>query len=292
MKITQDYLHPTPRDDRDFSLGAITMLPPLSEIPDNFMLGGIVIKDQRNTDFCTQFACCGAREQQEGVKLSPEWAFAKTKERTGDVDTYGASLRDAVDIHVKIGAVEAKDVPFSVETKDSKFLRRIQNYPKDLEKKAFVHLAQSYVLPEGQYDAFDNIRASLWKYREENRAVVMGCKFGWDSDDVILKAGVRGGGGHAMRYVGAKKMKGVQYLAIAQSYGEDAGEKGIHYMCREDVNYYYEQYKAYMFIDMSPEQIRYMIESGITDRDSFIIALYKRVVFLLQQLLIVKKNQK
>ena len=145
MKITQDYLRETPPDERDFSLGAITKLPELSEIPDDFMLDGIEIKDQKSTDFCTQFACCGMSQLQEGVSLSPEWSFARTKQITGDVNGYGEDLRTAVATHVKVGAVEAKDVPFSVRTKSSEFLRRIENYPPELEKKAFVHMKQSYV---------------------------------------------------------------------------------------------------------------------------------------------------
>lgn len=293
MKITKDYLLPTIADDRDFSLSAITKLPSLSEIPDDFMLEGIDIKDQKQTDFCTQFALCGMSELQEGVRLSPEWSFAKTKELNGDVDGDGESIRTALSTHVKVGANEAKDVPFNVDNRDSYFLRRIENYPKELEKKAFVHMKKSYVLVDGQYDHFDNIRATLWKYKKngENRGVVMGCKFGWDSDDVILESGVRGGGGHCMWYGGSKKIKGVQYLALVQSYGRGAGQNGIHYMSREDVNHFYEQYKAYTFIDLPPEQVRYMIENGITDRDNWIIQMYKTVVTLLQQLLDLKKNK-
>lgn len=294
MKITRDSLRPTPPDDRDFSLGAITTLPPLSEIPDDFMLDGIEIKDQRGTDFCTQFAACGVSGLQEGVSLSPEWSFAKTKELAGDIDGYGEDLRTAVATHVKVGAVEAKDVPFSVRTKSSKFLRRIENYPPELEKKAFIHMKKSYVLPEGPYDAFDNIRASLWKYKKngENRGVAMGCKFRWDSKDVILGEGDGNvGGGHAMYYGGARKIKGTQYLALVQSYGEDAGENGIHYMSRKDVNYFYEKYKAFMFIDLTPEEVRYMIDNGITDRDNWIIQLYKAIVTLLTaQLKLLKKK--
>lgn len=290
MKLHNSGLLPTPPDDRDFKLGAITTLPPLSDIPDNFMLDGIEIKDQKHTDFCTQFAACGMSELQEGVRLSPEWSFARTKAITGDVDGDGENIRTAIATHVKIGANEAKDVPFSVKNKSRDFLARIENYPPELEKKAFKHMKQSYVKVEGQYDAFDDIRATLWKYREERRGVIMGCKFGWDSDDKILATIPLDGGGHCMYYCGAKKIDGTQYLVLAQSYGKDAGDNGYHYMSREVVNHFYDKYGAYMFIDLTPEQVRYMIENGITDRDNWIIQLYKSIITLLQQLITLKKK--
>ena len=292
MKIKNSGLLPTPYDERDLTLGAITELPKLTELPSNFILDGIEIKNQGKTDFCTQFAACGMSELQEGVSLSPEWCFAKTKELNGGVDSYGQDLRQALDTHRKIGAVEAKDVPYSVATKDKDFLRRIENYPRELAMGAIQHMKQSYLKVTGPYDAFDNIRATVWKYRAEKRGVAMGCIFGWDTDDVILDTVPTSGGGHAMYYAGWKTIKGEEYLVLVNSYGKNAGENGIHYVSRDVVNHFEAQYGAYMFSDLTPEQVRYMIENGITDRDNWIIQLYKSIITLLQQLLLLKKKQK
>lgn len=289
MKITHHALKLTPVDKRDFSLGAITTLPELVTLPKSFMLDGIRIKNQRDTDFCTQFSSCGASELQEGVELSPEWTFAKTKQLNNDLDSYGEDLRTAMATHTKVGAVEAKDVPFSVNDKDPAYLRHIENYPQGLEKKAVEHMKNSYLKVTGPYDAFDNIRATLFKYREERRAVVMGCIFGWDTNDVVFDTVVKEGGGHAMYFAGWKYIKNKLYLAVVNSYGKEAGENGIHYMSREVVNYYESLYGTYMFSDLTKEDVQYMIQNGITDRDNWIIQLYKSVITLLKQMMTKKK---
>lgn len=292
MNIKNSGLNPTPYDERDLTLGAITTLPKLSSLPDDFILDGIKIKDQKRTDFCTQFMATGMSSLQENVDLSPEWAFAMTKNITGDVDGYGENLRTAMATHIKKGAVEAKNVPYSVETHDSDFLRRLENYDSKLLLTAIQHMKQSYVKVTGQYDAFSNIQATLWKYRNEKRGIAMGCIFGWNSNDKILDTIPKSGGGHAMWYAGWKTIEGIPYLVVVNSYGTRRGDRGYHYMSREVVNHFESMYGAYMFIDLSPEQVRYMIENGITDRDNFIISLLKATITLLKELLLLKKKLK
>lgn len=279
MKIKTPGLLPTPHDQRDFKLGDITVLPALSELPSSFRLDGIEIKNQGNTDFCSQFMACGMSGLQEGVSLSPEWAFAVSKELSGDPDSFGQDLRVAMSVHTKYGAVEVTECPYSISNRDSSFLRYIKNYPA-LFPKAIKHLKQSYVKVTGPYDHYDNIRATIWKYREEKRTVGFGVRFGWDTEDVNLDTVPLDGGGHAMYFAGWKRGR----MVAVQSYGTRAGDKGIQYMSRENVNKAVSEYGAYMFIDMTPEQIKYMIENGITDRDSFLIQLMKRAVTLMQQL--------
>lgn len=292
MKITNSGLQPTVPDSRDFKLGAITDLPKLSELPDNFLLPGIKIKDQRQTDFCTQFAACGMSELQEGVSLSPEWTFAMAKAFNNNVESYGEDLRTALAIHIKKGSVEASAVPFSVENKDKDFLRRLENYPNGLGMSAIQHMKASYIKVEGPYDSFDDIRATIWKYRAEKRGVAMGCIFSWAADDKILDTIDDDAGGHAMYYAGWATIKGVMYLIVVGSYGEEAGDNGFYNMSRAVVNHYEKMYGAYMFSDLTPEQVKFMIQNGIKDRDNFVIQMYKQVITLLQTLLLLKKKQK
>lgn len=276
-------LLPTPVDTRDFKLGAITTLPELSKLPKSFRIAGYRIKDQKDTDFCTQFMACGMSELQEGVELSPEWAFAKSKEMEGNIDTYGQDIRSALKVHVKFGVPEADEVPFSVKNKDSEFLRDIKNYPATYSNSK--HFKDSYFAVTGQYDHFDNIRATIWKYRYEKRAVASGFVFVWSSSDIIFKDFGQSGSGHAMTYVGWEEIDGEIYLIVANSYGKDAGKDGYHYVSREVVNKSVNIYGAFTFLDMNPETVKYMIENGITDRDNWIIQLYKVVITTAQQII-------
>jgi hypothetical protein len=288
--IRNSGLNPTPLDSRDFRLGSITTLPPLSEIPDHFMVGEPVIKNQKDSDFCTAFAACAISELQEGVELSPEWSFAVTKKIDGDKDTYGADIRTAMKAHTKHGAIAQADAPFSIDKKSPDFLRDIANWPSDLFKKAPQHIKQSFVQITGPYDHFDNICATLWKYRAEHRGAVTGLIFGWARTDHVLRTIPNAGYGHALAIVGKETIKGVPHLVYQNSYGTQVGDNGFHYLPRDVVNYFVNIYGAYMFIDMPPEQVRYMLDHGITDKDNWIIQLMKVAVSLLKKLLDQKKT--
>lgn len=278
-------LLPTPKDDRDFKLGAITVLPDLKALPKNYRIEILGIKNQRDTDFCTGFATSGASEPQEGKKLSPEWVFAKSKEISGDPDEWGQEIRVSMKVHTRFGAPEASQCPLSVLNEDDQTLRRIENYPKDLELKAVKHIKKSFVSVSGQYDHFDNIRAAIWKYRKENRAVVTGVKFGWRLDQTTFDYIPENGEGHAMYIIGWETENGICRLVYVNSKGESVGHNGVHYVGRAVVNHFVEKYDAFMFIDMEPEQVKYMISHGITDKDNWIIEMYKVIVSLFKQII-------
>lgn len=287
-------LLPTKVDARDFKLGAITDLPALSELPDGFLLSGIEIKTQVQTDFCTQFASCGTSGLQEGVSLSPEWAFAKSKEISKNAEEFGQDIRIALSVHTKYGVPEASEVPYTVNNKDSEFLRHIENYPPDLLSKATKHIKKSYADVTGTYDYFDDIRASIWKYRSEKRGIISGLQYGWSIYDKELLAD-QGGGGHCIYYAGWRKKGSDFQLALVQSYGKEAGENGIQWVSRSVVNKYVSIYGAFMFIDMDPDTVKYMIEHGITDRDNWLTQLLKilgimKVILSLQKQLDIKKK--
>ena len=159
-------LKPTKKDNRDFQLGKIITLPKLSELPKEFELEPLSIKDQGDTDFCTAFATCGMRELQEKKELNPYWSFAVSKIISGDPEEWGQDIRTALKSHIKYGAIEEKGVEYWRKEDHQgepieKIARYIENYPKELFEKAKKHLAQSFFLVTGHYDHFDNIRASI-----------------------------------------------------------------------------------------------------------------------------------
>jgi|TARA_Y100000034_G_scaffold50782_1_gene62518 hypothetical protein len=104
-------LRPTPEDKRDFELSAV--FGAVKELPDeDFVIGEPKIKNQRRTDFCTAYASCLVSEYQEGVELSPEYAFMKAKKAKGSWRSWGCDLRTLCKIHVKVGVIEQKDSPY------------------------------------------------------------------------------------------------------------------------------------------------------------------------------------
>src|SRR5260221_241713 len=112
MPITNSLLA-LPKDERDFSLGALFTLPKLQEIPDEFVIGDIEVKDdQGDTDMCTGFTVANVSAQQEGVRLSPEYQFAKTKQLLGTPEGYGSDLRTAVQSACKYGSLPKSLSPY------------------------------------------------------------------------------------------------------------------------------------------------------------------------------------
>lgn len=267
-------LKPLTKDNRDLKLGALTILPKLEELPSQFRLEGVKVKDQKASDFCSAHMSCTMSEFQEDVELEPSWSFAVSKILTEDPDSYGQNLRDAFKAHVKFGAINKDDSPFSLETKDDKFLRRIENWP-DLFTKAEPYKKQSYVFITGQYDNFDNIRASLWRFRAEERAVGLGVVWSWPMSQVVMDEASDFGGGHAITCVGWETRDSKPYLIIQNSYGEGAGEKGYHYFSREVINKFVEMYGAGMFLDRPKDDLKYLAENNIKLEDNWLVGLFK-----------------
>lgn len=251
-------LLPLSKDDRDLKLGAIFTYPKLSDIPDSFSLDVLGIKDQKDTDFCTAFASCLVSELQEGVKLEPSYSFAVSKELSGGLHEWGQDIRYAMKSHAKVGAIESKVSPFSLDTEDEDMLRDITNWPPSLKLDALRHKKKSYLEVTGPYTPFDDIRAAIWKFRKEKRGVVSGVKWSWPSSQVTLDTEINDGGGHCIAYVGWKG----DYLKLVNSYGRDAGDNGVHWIHKDIVNKYAGLYGAFMFVDISPEEARFYQQNG------------------------------
>ena len=105
-----------PGDARDFSHEAVFGSIALDDIPntDFFVSEPLDIKDQGNSSMCAAFAVASVSEDQERVKLSPEFIFAKAKEIEGNFTTWGMNLRDICKVLVKIGAIEKSQAPFEL----------------------------------------------------------------------------------------------------------------------------------------------------------------------------------
>src|SRR3990167_2410783 len=269
------------KDRRDFQLGAIIKLPELSELPDEFVLEGSFIENQSanplGEDLCSAFASTVISEFQEGVELSPEWSFAASKELSGDVEGFGQNMRDAMKVHQKYGAVEKSEITIPNNP------RYFANWDKSLLEKAKKHFKQSYVSITGQYEIFDNIKASIYYYRNEKRAVSFGLIWGYNLSDVLLKEIKQEGYGHMVAIIGWKKIEGETYLIVQNSYGKEAGENGKHYISRKVINYFAKRYGAMMFIDENPETIKKLQWSYIQILIDYIAILQKMISDLLKK---------
>jgi len=267
-------LQPLKPDSRDLKLGSITKLPDLSELPENFGYASLGIKHQDrhtdNSDYCTAYSTCTVSELQEEVELNPEWVFAKTKE--GDMDSWGANLRDACKIHQKYGAPKEEDVEIPDNPRD---ISQYDTYPTT------VHRKRSYFFVDGQFDSFDNIRASMYKYRNKKCGVVIGIKWTWSLKERVLKLNNRNGFGHAIAVMGWNK----DGLVVQNSYGKSAGKYGAHIMTREVVNEYVKTYGAFMFLDIDPDDARYYIDNGIDIDANWLKQMLQIVVTLLQDII-------
>ena len=147
-----------------------------------------------------------------------------------------------------------KDAPFSLRDKPDTFLRDIKNWDVSFtsiigqRKKSFINIS-------GQYDFYDNIRASLFRFQTP---VVLGLFWSWQLSEYVLN-GTKDGFGHAVVAIGWND-KG---LIIQNSAGLEAGQNGEHILPRAETNYFVSIYGAYTFIDFSPDEIREVIRRGI-----------------------------
>ena len=284
--IKNNGLKVLPKDRRDLKLGAIIKLPELSELPDEFILGLLPVENQAGNiagdDLCSAFGSTLISEFQEGVELSPEWSFAASKELSGDVEGFGQDMRTAMKVHQKYGAVEKSEAVIPDKP------RYFKNWDNALIEKAKKHKKEAYVSVEGQYDFFDDIRASIWHYRSGKRAVALGVVWSWDLIDKILSLISNVGYGHFVVAVGWKKINGITYIVIQNSYGEGAGENGRHYISREVVNFFAERYGAMMFLDENPEKLKQQQWSIIT---KILDAMKKILESMFEQTEIMKKEE-
>lgn len=263
-------LQPTPSDERDFVLGAIAKLPALDTLPQKLLIP-YTVKDQLDTDFCSAFMSCAMSEPQEGCVLDPAYSFAASKSLSGDVEAWGQDIRTALKAHTKIGALPQSLSEEPLTKANASKLRSFSNWKVDAQQVA-KHRKQSFFKVTGQYDAFDNARASLAKF---NSPIGTGVNFGWSLKRKVLDVIPSDGYGHAMTVVGYTQQDNTDYLLLLNSYGYSAGENGVHLITREVYNYFADRYGQYMFVDMPRDQVEYYLDNGITVDDNWIVSLTK-----------------
>lgn len=258
-----DAVKPLPRDDRDFKVGQIIGA---QRKPRRFRLKTFPHKNQGNSDKCTAYASCTASEIQEKVELNPDWVFAKSKEMSGDVDSWGQDLRTIAKTHQKHGAPEQSVVEIPEED------RHIENW-NDYTEEAVKHRKKSYF----RVHSFEEIKDTIWKLRD---APFFGIEWGWGFDQARIYESKKGKG-HAVAIVGWEG----EYLIIQNSYGKQAGYNGDFFIHKDVVEKGIERFGCYVFVDLSPEDAKYYIDNGIQLNDDWIKQALKAVVTILQDII-------
>ena len=249
-------LRELPQDKRDFQLGAFFALPDLNDLPDSFeFTTQFSIKHQGDTDFCSAYSSCGVSELQEKVVLHPEYSFAASKRISGNVDAWGQNLRDACKAHIKHGALPEKELSELDKAWDASTSRHFSHYEK-YRGKALPQRKKSYMQVTGPYDPYDNIRATIWKFKEEKRAIMIGIVFSWPLEQYILNTVQESGFGHALYITGWDD----DGLVAVNSYGESTGKNGKHRITREVINSFAPRYGMYMFVDIDAEEAKKTME--------------------------------
>jgi len=239
----------------DFSyaktFGAVRELP-----QEDFMVAeSIEIKDQMDSDMCTAFAATAVSEDQEGVKLAPEWFFAKVKQVIGDYTGYGADPRSACDAAVRFGFLESSYTEHSLTTDSRDSLANWSNWDFGFDIRAIKHRKKSYFKIDGGGDLFDSIRGFLWENKDRKQSVFTGTY--WQPEWTFVKDGIASKdsanepvNAHAFKVAGQKIIEGVPHLVIINSYGYGIGDQGRFYFPREVVNRFL---FAYAFMDLPSE---------------------------------------
>jgi|GEM_PF-4241910 len=227
---------------------------------------------------CSAYSTCAISSIQEGFVLDPLYSFAVSKSLSGNEEEWGQTFSYALKGHVKVGAIGKVFAPFTIKDKDK--VRYLKNFPNlnDLYQIAIGQRKKAYVEISGKYDHYDNVRATLWKYRDEKRGAVMGLDWHWNIYDYVLN-GIDDGFGHMIAIIGWNK----DGLILLNSAGLQAGKQGKHVLPREEANYYIKKYNgAFTFIDLSPDELRKALESGKMIDESVVNKLQKLLIKLLQ----------
>lgn len=273
-------LRPKVEDKRDLQLGQVFPLPKLAELPEEYRVPVLTLDDQKSSDFCAASASSKASEYQEGEPLSFEYLFAVAKQlEGGDPDAFGLQLRTVMKAHQKIGTVNRKQAPYSLENKPASFLRRIENWPATLLDLATLHRKKAYIEVAGPYDHYDNLRAAIWLFRQEKRLPVFGVVWSWPLDQVYIDEAHNFGEGHAVLAVGWTK----DGLVVQNSKGTEAGDKGYHIFSREVINKFVKLYGSYMFVDLEPEEVKKLVEQKQLSIIGRILAIIAQMIPLIRK---------
>lgn len=282
----QPGLRKLPLDKRDLSLGGLFGYQKLTDVPDtDFIVAQpFKMKDQGDLDFCTGYTVSEVSEDQEMVEFSPHFQYAASSKIRGDWKAWGMDLRIAFKSAVDYGSLDVNDVPKSFLTQTRDFLANWENWPTTCFDLAVQYKKESFFKVDGEHDTFDNIRAAMWKFRDDKRTIGVGAT--WRQSWINAWGGVipltyeEGGFGHAFKIFGQKVIAGELHLCAQLSNGP-IGDNGIYYFKRETVNREFGDFGCFMFQDIGKNKAVFYQKHDIQMEDSFFSKLWKVITSIL-----------
>lgn len=239
------------KDERDFNSVNFFGLMNVKDLPDEYIAGKPLVKNQGATDLCTAYAVTSASELQEEVELNPQYQFAKIKQIMGDPEPWGADLRSACKSAVKFGSLKETDCP-----EELKKHRSWVAWPPVKDKEAEKHQKKSYFVVGSMGDVFDSIRVALWQNRAIKGVIITGAnwRYEWTSapNGRIPEKYGDDGFPHAFIIIGWIG----EHLIAQLSNSEDVGDKGRFYIKRNIANKELNKYGKFIFIDIDPEEAK------------------------------------
>ncbi len=257
------------KDPRNFSrkkkFGAFL---DVSQIPDFDLDPNPRIKNQLDGYMCTAFANTSCSELQEGIELSPEYAYQKTNSLMGVKHSNGADFYKALKVHVKFGCLEQKDAPFTLAEKGQYFVENPDNWNVSYDDLAVLHKKKSYLKCDQGKDPFDSVIIAMWQsYQAFQESLnisdirAASCATYWfpefqgmeivvDDDGWNIKLG----SGHNIKCKAKKTVNGTPYIEVQNSYGLGSGKNGLHLFPRKTFNKIF--FDAATFIDADPEDLK------------------------------------
>ncbi len=279
-------------DDRDFKLGALIKWPKLNELPREYQVKPLSIKNQLadgNDDFCAACAGSGMIEPKEEAELFYPFLFAAAKyEGKDDVNSFGLELRSVGKALVRWGVPELKDVPDEVKNLTPDQRRVFNNYitHQELVRSADKHRAKTFFFINGPYDAYDNARAAQHYFRKSKQHLMMGVEWGWQLNDYTL-TGFPHGFGHAL-WVNGWDNDGI---TVVNSAGSEAGKSGVHKITRETFNKYANDYGLMMVVDISREEAEYRLNNNLKLNENWAISMVRSLIKMIQEIIVFAFNK-
>ena len=201
------------------------------------------IENQGNTLRCTGYGSATNGYYIHRRRFSPDWQAAKVGQIQGKtVDGNGGDPNACMKSMRDYGFLPLEAAPYSL-AKDGVAGSGWDRWTPDLDKKAIDHIG-GFVRIDGPADIFDNIRSALFKaYDPKTKTGACVDAFGaWYYEWTYTPRGfipsnfATFAGYHRYIFVDWKTIDGVPFLIAQNSYGVEAGDKGLHYFPRDVVN--------------------------------------------------------
>lgn len=232
------------RDKRNFSLKK--NLPTFGALGDDILALGdtlgrtlLPVLDQGVTQMCTAFASAVAIAYRDNVMKSPDYQYAKECETLGRFTPDGIDTNSTMKAGLIYGALDIDKVPPTIIPNNVTFNGNWNNWPSYLDTDAGKNRQESFFEVDGHYDVFDNIRVALHAGLKDNSVVQCFGDWYWEWQNVpngIVPYPIKYSGAHAYLIVDYKTIDSVPYLIGHLSQGQNFGDNGYVYFCREVIN--------------------------------------------------------